>query len=632
MFATHTIGTKLFAAFLCVCLIIGGMGLYGYLLLQRTGQIVVETYDGPLMSINYGRAAGLHFERMETLLLRQRVSAPIARFRFDIELNELYGIFLSDLDVAADRSLAANEHDQIQVIRRLAAEWNELRVFSKSEGALVDLDTLGAEISEALDLLVEFNTGNSFVERRKGQDAIEGFLTKSILIACATLLIAMVVAWTLHRQIVHPLRQAARVADHLSRGEFETPIPTPRSRDETAVLLRSMKVMRDKIARMMEREKAQRHSAENRLSDALESSDEGVVLLDEVDNILLANSQMSKFFPLAADEFRLGTRFAAALDAMFRAFQNLPEAGLDASLSWSTLCAGENEHKLRDGRWIRVTANETREGGVILLFADITHVKRREAELRDAKQDAEAASAAKSSFLANMSHELRTPLNAIIGFSEIISGEIFGKVGHAQYAEYASDIEVSGKRLLSVVNDVLDIAQADSMGSRFVGSEVDLDELLQDCAEVAAAECLSHGLTFETDETLPELVVVGSADQLKRTINNLLSNAMKFTELGGTVCLRVEASSDLVVITVKDTGIGMTSEDITMALTPFGQVDGRLERKYEGAGLGLPLVQSFVKLHGGKLDIESAPDEGTCVRVTLPLQQHQAPSDAGCAA
>ncbi|HBM87391.1 MAG: ATP-binding protein [Parvibaculaceae bacterium] len=627
-----TIGTKLLAAFLGMCLIIGSMGLYSYFLLQRTGQIVVQTYDGPLMAINYGRAAGLHFERMEKLLLQRRTSPAQMRARFDDELNRLYETFLSDLDVAADRSLAPNEQDQIRSLGILAAEWNERRVSLGAEGSYTDLERLGAEISDGLDLLVEFNAGNSFVERRKAQDAIDRFLTQNIWISFLALVTSIVVALVLRRKIVRPLRQAARVADHLSRGEFETPVPSSNSGDETAALLQSMQFMRDEIARMMEREKTRRHSAENRLFDALESSDEGVVLLDEGDNVLLANSQMSGFFPSASAEFVRGAPFNKALDAMFLMFEEPPGADGSTALSWSSLRSGGNEHALKDGRWINVVANETREGGVILLFVDITHIKQREEELREAKLDAESASAAKSSFLANMSHELRTPLNAIIGFSELITAEVFGKLENEQYAEYVSDIEASGKRLLSVVNNVLDIAQSDSGGSEFVGRPVDLDDLVLRCADLGEERCSSHGLSFEAPTKLPELIVEGDADKLKRVFENLLDNAVKFTEPGGAVRLHVETNEDSAKITVADTGIGMTAKDIEMALTPFGQVDGRLERKYEGAGLGLPLVQSFVKLHGGSIEIKSVPGKGTGVSVALPLQQNTSTAKNGHAA
>ena len=214
-----------------------------------------------------------------------------------------------------------------------------------------------------------------------------------------------------------------------------------------------MTVMQDNIRAMMARETKLRRSAESRLSDALETSREGVILVaDGV--IVLANWQLREFFPAIADRLVSGTDFSEALDLIQKQLRPREDNVLAAS--------GHTELELSNGRWVRMTANATSEGGSIIFFSDFTAIKEREENLRKAKLEAEAANAAKTRFLANISHELRTPLNAIIGFSEIINGQMFGELGNARYIDYSSDILRSGRHLLDVINSVLDLSRSET--------------------------------------------------------------------------------------------------------------------------------------------------------------------------
>ncbi|HLZ78363.1 MAG TPA: HAMP domain-containing sensor histidine kinase, partial [Sphingomonas sp.] len=243
-------------------------------------------------------------------------------------------------------------------------------------------------------------------------------------------------------------------------------------------------------------------------------------------------------------------------------------------------------------------------------------------QLQETQAMAEAANKAKSEFLSNMSHELRTPLNAIIGFSEIIKDQSFGPVGQARYTEYANDIYESGRSLLQLINDILDLSKVEAGKMELQRTFVDVADAMGRCMRLIKDRANKSRVQLETvfDPSLPLLF----ADEVRlRQIGlNLLSNAVKFTPAGGkvTISTRVEQSG-AIAIAVTDTGIGMNAADIKVALERFGQAASSLSRPYEGTGLGLPLTKAMVDLHGGHLDITSEPGKGTTVIVTFPPQQ-----------
>ncbi len=278
-------------------------------------------------------------------------------------------------------------------------------------------------------------------------------------------------------------------------------------------------------------------------------------------------------------------------------------------------------------RWVRERAyvvidpdtGEQFNDGYIM---DIGREKVVQEQLRAAKEEAEVANRTKTLFLANMSHELRTPLNAIIGFSEIIQSQIFGSVGSDRYLAYAKDIRDSGRHLLEIINDILDLAKIEVGKFELHDEDCDVAAVIPSALRFVRDRAHSSGLKVEM-QLAPSLPMV-RADQraLKQILLNLLSNAIKFTPAGG----RIEISAGLAedgrfMLRVSDSGIGMSPEDIPRALEAFGQIDSSLSRKYDGTGLGLPLVKAFAELHGGTIEIDSMPHAGTVVRVLLPRER-----------
>jgi two-component system cell cycle sensor histidine kinase PleC len=257
--------------------------------------------------------------------------------------------------------------------------------------------------------------------------------------------------------------------------------------------------------------------------------------------------------------------------------------------------------------------------GEALLRCKVSLLQARETAMRRALEAAHDASRAKSNFLALMSHELRTPLNGIIGFSEILSHEMFGAIGNDRYRDYACDIHGAGRHLLALINDILDLSKAEAGKFDLDCQEIAPGDLVEECIRLmrdrAAASGLYIGRQVQAD--LPNLFV--DRLRLKQMLLNLLSNAIKFTPRGGSV--RLGAAVDRggrLMLSVTDSGIGMAKESIPLALEPFCQIASPFSRNAEGTGLGLALVKSLMEMHGGKLEIESALQEGTVAQLVFP--------------
>jgi len=245
-------------------------------------------------------------------------------------------------------------------------------------------------------------------------------------------------------------------------------------------------------------------------------------------------------------------------------------------------------------------------------------------ELAWARDEAVRTSRAKSSFLAAMSHELRTPLNAIIGFSQMMKAKIFGPMGDLHYEEYAKDILASGEHLLELINDVLDLSKVEAGKMELCEEDVDVSEAIStslDFLKESATESKVELIT-KTPKDLPKLYA--DSRLLKQIMINLLSNAVKFTPEGGkvTVSAAVNGGGEL-SLTVADTGIGISKENLTAVMTPFGQVDSSLARKHKGSGLGVPLVKELVEMHGGAFTLQSEVGKGTVATVVFPPERVQ---------
>jgi len=228
---------------------------------------------------------------------------------------------------------------------------------------------------------------------------------------------------------------------------------------------------------------------------------------------------------------------------------------------------------------------------------------------------------AKDHFLASMSHELRTPLNGIIGFGEMIALQQLGPIGVPKYADYANDIVRSAKRLMHVLNDILDMAKLESGRAEVIHEVVHLDEIVaESLAEVKerVQKKLPMPKTRISDD-FPEMWT--DRRLLRQVLINLVANALNFTDADGEISINASLQADGVLIAVIDSGRGMNPQELRQAISRFAQVDERLARRHEGVGLGLPLSRSVVELLGGKLTIQSKPGFGTCVEMRFPFSK-----------
>ena len=249
--------------------------------------------------------------------------------------------------------------------------------------------------------------------------------------------------------------------------------------------------------------------------------------------------------------------------------------------------------------------------------------------MRRARQNcptAEAASEAKSQFLANMSHELRTPLNAIIGFSSTMREEIFGPIDNERYQAYLADIQNSGSHLLAVINDILNNAQIESGTIKSEDETIDLVVIAEEALRLVEPSARELSVTLDFPEILGELpLLIADPTRIRQVLLNLLANAVKFNRPGGRVTISIMAK-DGVLLSVRDTGIGVSPEDIPKILLPFGQVEGAMARHFQGVGLGLALTRAIVSMYDGTLDFASTPGEGSTVTVYFPKARTVQPS------
>jgi PAS domain S-box-containing protein len=314
-------------------------------------------------------------------------------------------------------------------------------------------------------------------------------------------------------------------------------------------------------------------------------------------------------------------------------------------------CAGDDgaetdlELRREDGTrlWVRMSARRILYRGspaLVAISRDITAIKEQARQLADVERRlarhisdlttaefrikeraAEAANRAKSLFLTHMSHELRSPLNSILGFSEMVRDMVFGRDQADKYREYGGYIHQAGTHLLALIDDILDLAKVEAGKLVLKPARFDLGELFDECARMMWPMVERRGLALAVLPTEPGLTLTADRLRTKQMIVNLLSNALKFTPTGGRVELSAQRMRDGgTAITVSDSGVGMTEDQVTLALEPFGRVEGSAVSDPTGTGLGLPIVKKLIEAHGGRLQIMSELNRGTVARLLFPAQ------------
>ena len=391
-------------------------------------------------------------------------------------------------------------------------------------------------------------------------------------------------------------------------------------------------------------------AADLRLRTAIENINESFVLWDSANRLVMCNSKYQKDNGLSDRDVMPGASRAILEERMLAFASERRLANMNGMHGGASY-----ERQLADGRWLQVNELKTRDGGTVSVGSDITQIKQHQDKLVDSerrlmstihdlslarraevekarelaelnrkyvkeKERAEAANQAKSEFLANMSHELRTPLNAIIGFSELMQQRLFGPLGSDRYDEYAGDINSSGKYLLGVINDILDMSKIEAGQFSMEREAIDLCPLIRETVRVVSLQAAAKAITVETN-IADALTLVADRRAIKQIVINLLSNAVKFTGQGGRISLRARNASGALILTIEDNGCGIPKQALSKLGRPFEQVQNQFSKNHNGSGLGLAISRSLAELHGGALKIRSTEGTGTIVSVRIPLKK-----------
>ncbi|KAA0123786.1 PAS domain-containing sensor histidine kinase [Methylobacterium sp. P1-11] len=391
-------------------------------------------------------------------------------------------------------------------------------------------------------------------------------------------------------------------------------------------------------------------AADMRLRDAVEAISEAFVLWDTGNRLVLCNSKFRHLHALSPEDAQSGRSYT---DVMGRGV--LPQVrreSPDAGMALTGMAARTFEAELTDGRWLQISERRTKDGGYVSVGTDITSLKRNQEQLLaserelietvkdlkrsrrtlelqtqqladlaerylDQKAAAEAANQAKAEFLANMSHELRTPLNAIIGFADVMENAVLGPLGTPRYTEYCRDIRESGSNLLSMIDDILDMARLEARRVQLSPKVISAQTAITAALAPVDAAAREKAITVSVD-VAPGLDLLADPHAIRQILANLLQNAVKFTPAGGRVAVRARRAGACTHLYIEDNGIGIPRSDLARLGRPFTQVERQMTRCHKGSGLGLAITRSMVELHGGALRIRSEESVGTIVLVRLP--------------
>lgn len=397
-------------------------------------------------------------------------------------------------------------------------------------------------------------------------------------------------------------------------------------------------------------------TAEARLRDAIESLPDGFLLWDTEDRLVMINQTVLRWEVTRGSDriapLVIGSTYEDIVGRRIRKGVIAVEGGdLEAYMRFRLAVhrnpTGEPiEQRFGSGDWMRVTERRTSDGGIVTITTDITAQKNFEIETRHANErleeqaqglaaaaqelheanrraqaarvNAEQANRSKSEFLTTMSHELRTPLTAVIGFSDVIINPLFGAETPEQFREYGRYIKSSGEHLLSLINDMLDLAKIESGKMELYEGDTDLAQALR--AVLAMTKERAHEQAVTVVWQPPPAPIVLRADEikLKQSLINVVSNAIKFTPAGGRITISVETTPEAIDIKVVDTGIGISGEDLGKVFEPYRQIDSSVSRRHKGTGLGMPLTLSLMQMHGGTVLLASELGVGTTVTLRLP--------------
>jgi signal transduction histidine kinase/CheY-like chemotaxis protein len=532
---------------------------------------------------------------LDQLALRkpQLVAAVRAeRGEFEKSANDAVDRYTNDQRVIGNSLLAQARDHSVRVDQLLSSLINELR----------------KELTAERERIVDDVTS-----------ATQRTLVADLLIVALGVLLTLVIL----RSIAVPLRRLVGAIDGLSAGNLSVTIP-PAGPDEIGAMAHTLGLFRDSL-KERDRLAAEAETQRKTIAAAIATISEGFVLYDSQDRIVLFNEQFRDIYPGLADIIKPGTTFGQVLEAVIS--RSLVDLGSQSPQDWIAERKARHEHSggfaeyRYGGRYIRISERRIQGGGTVAVYSDITELRQHNVELEEARELSEVANRTKSQFLANMSHELRTPLNAIIGYSEILQ-EDAADSGQEQLVPDLEKIEGAGRHLLGLINDILDLSKVEAGKMDVFIEEIDISSLLDEVTAIITPVVAKNGNTLEM--RLADRIGSMRTDRtkVKQCLLNVLSNASKFTQDGKlTVRVeRLETDRPMIQMTISDTGIGMTPEQLGRLFQAFSQADASTTKKFGGTGLGLAITRHFCRLLGGDITVASQAGEGSTFTIVLPDQ------------
>ncbi len=507
---------------------------------------------------------------------------------------------------------------------------------------------------KAVDAYTDGNriVGNTYLaQARQGSDAVDATLTQLVedmsiradatskeataaaqraymraVTACLIIVFAgALLTWRVLRSIVIPMRANSEAISALISGDRDVVLP-PEGRDEMGRMSQALRVLRDsqdKLRALEEEARTQR----NTILTAIETIPDGFALFDSNNQLVLVNDRYREMFSPAKDVLVPGASFEDILRAMAKhdAADTLGmarEEWIADRLHQHIIADGTRDEIQVSGAWVQVSKRKTPDGGKVTVYSDISDLKSKQVELEEARELAVAASSAKSQFLASMSHELRTPLNAIIGYSEMLS-EDATDMGFDSATEDLEKIMASGRHLLSLINDVLDLSKIEAGKMEIFVETFPLTPLLDEVAATVVPLVAKNNNELVLKIEIGDDEIETDKTKLRQNLFNLLSNAAKFTD-AGKIELNVERitrdGTDLFRFAVRDEGIGMTPPQREKLFKAFVQADQSTTRNFGGTGLGLAIAQQFTRMMGGQITVESEEGVGSTFSFEIPAR------------
>jgi signal transduction histidine kinase/DNA-binding response OmpR family regulator len=499
----------------------------------------------------------------------------------------------------------------------IAARDEELTIVGQAQGLLAENVGLSRQVGDALDRLVGAVNQDIDAANREALGAQR--LGSAVLIGMVllSLLSSGLIVWRyVDRNLVARLRALSDSMLAIAGGNLRAPLPAA-GPDELGRMADALTVFRDTAVEVQEKNLRELYAL-------LETIDYGVLMLEPDLRVRIHNRAYRQMWDMPEELMAQRPSFREILEYnRHRGIYDVPDE------KWDEYCAArveelrqsvvaQSEWRLPTGRVLEYQCVPLPDGGRMLTYYDLTHLKRTEEALQAAKEQAEQASTAKSEFLANMSHELRTPMNAIIGFTRLIMRRCKDVLPERQYGNLEK-ILASANHLLGLINDVLDLSKIEAGRMDLRPIEFALEPLVDQCLRTVEP-MVRGGQVRLIKEIEPGLASLFSdQDKLRQILFNLLSNAAKFTE-AGTITLTARRNGDAVAVAVADTGIGIPADQLELVFEEFRQVDSSSTRQYGGTGLGLSISRRLAQLLGGDITLESAPGVGSTFMLMIPLR------------